>query len=305
MNFDTEDLDRQLVALAHDDSTASDLLRSRTLTASLAALQPRTPQPTPAHRPWAKPIRYGAIAAAVALVMLGGITFWPGGARHDGTNGQWWLGPPAAWAASVDAAIEQATANGATCRERTLIVDADGTAHESATTTTFYVSDDSYRRDLYDGQSLRETQWYTPTAGGMTQTSVRYDTESFTVLHHDGSFGQQDPIERLRSYVRMMTETDRRLGNDTIDGHECVGFEIPASRYGDNPDTWLDRIWFDVDTRLPVRLEQTGRPVTADGQKTFTKICDEFDYDPALPADTFTPQIPSGFTDAGLDTPET
>lgn len=135
----------------------------------------------------------------------------------------------------------------------------------------------------------------------MVQTSVRFDTESFTVLWHSGSFGQQNPIERLRFYVHMLGRADRRLGTDTIDGHECVGFEVRASLYGDNPDTWIDRIWFDVDTKLPARLEQSGRSVTGDSLETFTTIRDEFNYDAMLPPDTFTAQIPSGFIDSHHD----
>lgn len=42
--------------------------------------------------------------------------------------------------------------------------------------------------------------------------------------------------------VSRISRADRLLGTQTIDGHECVGFEIRASQYGDNPDTWLDRI---------------------------------------------------------------
>jgi len=42
----------------------------------------------------------------------------------------------------------------------------------------------------------------------------------------------------------------------------CVGFEIKASQYGNNPENWVDQIWFDVQTKLPVVIEERGRPVT-------------------------------------------
>ena len=246
-------------------------------------------------------VRYCAVAAVVGFVMLGSFGIWHGGAGPEGNGGQWWLEPPSAWAGAIDAALGQAVAKGVTCRERTLIVGADGSSHESSTVNTFYISEDSYRRDIYDGEVLRETQWYTPDADDMVQTSVRFYTNSFNVVRHSGGFGLHDPIERLRFHVNMVGKADRQLGADTIDGHDCVGFEISASLYGDNPDTWIDRVWFDIDTRLPVRLEQGGRPVTGDSSKTFTTICDEFNYDPMLPPDAFTPKIPSGFIEASSD----
>ncbi|MCL5279213.1 MAG: RNA polymerase sigma factor [Planctomycetes bacterium] len=69
---------------------------------------------------------------------------------------------------------------------------------------------------------------------------------------------------------------------------------------GSDPDTWIDHIWFDTQTRLPVRIEQMGRPVTGDATRTFTIIMDQFVYDAQLPADTFLPP-PEGFINAHPD----
>ena len=91
-------------------------------------------------------------------------------------------------------------------------------------------------------------------------------------------------------------------GEQVVDGRKCVGFEISASKYGSNPETWLDRVWFDEETRLPVRIEKSGRPVTGDASRTFTTIQDQFDYAPQLPPDTFVPQEPpAGFINAHPD----
>jgi hypothetical protein len=85
------------------------------------------------------------------------------------------------------------------------------------------------------------------------------------------------------------------LGKKVIEGHECVGFEISADKYGSNPEQWVDSIWFDVKTKLPTRIEQRGRPATGHPEETFTTVQDQFDYNPELPVDTFIPQIPEGF----------
>jgi hypothetical protein len=228
-----------------------------------------------------------ALAAAVILIVIGGITFWPAGGR---SNGQWWLGSTAAWGQELLATLD--TIKAVTCREQTILVMADGSQHLSSTWDKFYVSSDSYRRDIYDGNSLREIQWYVPDGNDMIQHYIRFDLKCYGALRHHGSFGVQDPIERTRFYVEQLDKAHQFLGERIIDGRNCVGFEISAARYGTNPETWLDRIWFDEETRLPARIEQSGRPVTGDSTRTFTTIQDQFDYAPPVPADTFLPQTP-------------
>ncbi len=241
------------------------------------------------------PITKLAAAAAIIIIILSGLTFWPGHAD----NGKWWLGPPAAWGQEILATLD--TIKGVTCRERTEFVMADGSRHTSSTWDIFYVSHDSYRRDIYDGDFLREIQWYVPDGNGTLQHSIRFDLESYFIHRGQGSFGNHDPIERMRFYVGFLDKADRLLGEEVIDGYNCVGFEISAGKYGNNPEQWIDRIWFDVETKLPVRIEKHGRPVTDHPDETFTTIQDQFDYYPELPADTFTPWIPEGFINAHPD----
>ncbi len=231
-----------------------------------------------------------AAAAAIAIIVLGGITFWP----NSGTdNGKWWLGPPAAWGQEILAKLD--TIKAVTCHEQTISIDPDGSRHTSITWNIFYVSHDSYRRDIYDGDRLREIQWYVPDGDGTLQHSIRYDLKSYFTHSGEGSFGNYDPVERMRSFVRQLDKADKLLGEKVVEGRDCVGFEISASKRGDNPEEWIDCIWFDVETKLPVLIEKRGRPVTDHPDKTFTIIQDQFDYDPGLSADTFVPMIPEGF----------
>ncbi len=228
-----------------------------------------------------------ALAAAVILVVLGGVTFWPLG---NGGRSQWWLAPPAAWGQELLAALD--TVRAVTCREQTVFVAADGTPTTSSTWHQFYMSQDSYRRDIYDGEVLREVQWYVPDGGDMIQHYVRYDHRCYGALRHTGSFGVIDPIERARSLVGLLDKADKVLGEEVIDGHNCVGFETHVSQSDGQPDTWMARIWFDTQTKLPVRIEELGLPVTGDGSRTVTTIMDQFTYNVQLPPDTFVPQPP-------------
>lgn len=235
-------------------------------------------------------------AAAIVIIVLGGLTLWPiGGSR----NTKWWLGPSTAWGQEILAALE--TVKGVTCREQTMIVTADGKSHTSSTWDVLYVSHDSFRRDIYDGHVLREIQWYIPDGNNMIQHYVRFDLRCYGVLRHSGSFGWYDPVERMRFYVGLLDKTDKFLGERIIDDQHCVGFEISAAKYGNNPENWVDCIWFDVETKLPVCIEEHGRPVTDNPDKTFTTIKNRFDYNPQLPSNTFVPYVPQGFINAHPD----
>ncbi len=237
-----------------------------------------------------------ALAAAVILIVLGGISLWPFG----GSSNRWWQGAPAAWARELRTAL--GTIQAVSCREQTMLVSADGSEHLSSTWDIFYVSKDSYRRDIYDGQVLREIQWYVPDGNDMIQHYVRYDLGCYGDTRHRGSFGTHDPAQRMGLYVELQDKADRSLGEQVIDGRPCVGFEIHANKYGSNPETWVDRIWLDIETRLPMRVEHAGRPVTGDPTQTFTVVMDQFQYDAQLPADTFVPQAPpQGFINAHPD----
>ena len=230
------------------------------------------------------------IAAVIGVAVVCGITFWP----SSGSDGKkWWLGPPAAWGQEILAALD--AIEGVTCREQNVLVYSDGSEHTSMTWDIFYVSHDSYRRDIYDGDVLREIQWYVPDGTGTRQHSVRFDLGSYFSHTGEGSFGNRDPVDRMRFYVSLLDEADRLLGEEVVDGRECVGFEISASKYGNNADQRIDRIWFNVETKLPVRIEHRGITITGQMDKTLTIIQDQFDYNPNLAADMFVPKTPEGF----------
>lgn len=237
-----------------------------------------------------------AAAAAIVIIVLCGLTFWPTGGSQ---NAKWWLGPSTVWGQEILAVLD--TVKGVTCREQTFIILADGTTTTSDTWDKLYVSRDSYRKDIYDGSVLREIQWYVPDGNDMIQHYVRFDLRCYGALRHGGSFGRYDPVERMRFYVGLLDKADKFLGEKVFDGRRCVGFEISAGKYGNNPEQWLDCIWFDVETKLPVCIEERGRPITDNPDKTFTTIKDQFDYNPQLSPDTFVPFVPQGFINAHPD----
>lgn len=295
-----EELEKLVKRLRYEPSAEA---HNRVLRTVLGALDQSREGKTAGIRPamWRITMRSGTgklAAAVIAVLVVGGVMFWPGGSG----NGKWWLGPPAAWSREVLAALD--TVRGVACREQTIFVMSDGSHHTSGTWDMFYVSSDSYRRDIYDDDTLREIQWYVPDGNDMVQHYVRLDLECYGDTRHKGSFGFRDPVDRIRFYVNLLDDADSYLGEEIIEDRDCVGFEISASKYGTNPEAWVERIWFDVKTRLPVMIER-DRPCPRDETQTdyqpHITILDQFDYDPQLPGDTFIPVVPEDFVNAHPD----
>jgi outer membrane lipoprotein-sorting protein len=239
-----------------------------------------------------------ALAAAAILIVLGGITLWPSG---DPETGQWWLGPPAAWGQVITESLDKVQA--LIYREGYVFVGDYGSTHISGNWSRCYKTLERQRQDRYYDDMLVNTTWQVPNDDTSTlHYSVSYEYECYTVDTYESDGAPSDPLELVRLYVRLLDRADRSLGTRIIEGKECTGFEVSASKYGDNPESWIDRVWFDTETKLLVRIEYHGRPVTNHPEKTFTFVMDDFEYFADVPADRFEPQIPEGFVNTPPET---
>jgi len=247
-----------------------------------------------------------AAAAAIVIIVLGGVTFWPGGTLE---NGQWWLGSPAAWGREI--IVELGKVEALVSREQTVFVGRYGSTHVGSRSKSYEAKDRS-RRDNYHfehtdedtfGDSneagvLQHVTWSVPDGKDLVSYEVSFEFQCYSIKRTKGGAHERDPMKELRFYVSLLDKADRVLDAAVLDGRECVGFEIDASKYGDNPKGRVDRIWFDVKTKLPVRIEKHGRPVTDQPGRTFTFIQDRFEYYAQIPAEMFEPRIPEGFINA-------
>ena len=247
-----------------------------------------------------------AAAAVIAIVVLGGVTFWPGGSPQ---NGKWWLGPPAAWGLEIMAELGKIEA--LVYRDQAVFVSPYGSTHVSGTWSRNYEAKDRSRIDRYYentdedtfGDSnpdsvLQHVTYKVPDGQDLIEYGVSYEHQCYTIRTNEGGVYQHDPLEKLRFYVNLLDKADRILDTKAFDGRECVGFEVSTGKYGDNPENWIDRIWFDVQTKLPVRIEKHGLPITGRPGETFTFIQDQFEYYAQVPAEIFEPEIPDGFINA-------
>lgn len=239
------------------------------------------------------------ISAAAAVIMLMAGSFLLD--RHSSR----------AFADQAVAALAKAQADGVTFQERNIALLADGSKQSSSTHSVVTVGRESYRRDIYEGERLHEVQWYTPhpdqlmedgplklqiqNIDGMNQTSVQFDTKTYSLQRHKGRLDGDHPVDRISSIVKHVDKAERQLEPITIKGRQCPGFQIRANQYGTNPSDWIDRVWFDPETKLPVRIEHE-RPSTENRIKAIVTVQEEFDWHPSLPDDVYTPKIPEGFT---------
>jgi len=238
-----------------------------------------------------------ALAAAAILIVLGGISLWPGG--HPET-GQWWLGPPAAWGQEILNSLGSIEA--VVYRQRAGYSSDYGPPRMSVGWEKRYNAQDRYRRDRYDdGVHIMNTQWVVPDGNGIEMIEVSYEYECW-FAEQDQAYGfMESMIERMKWYVGLVEKADHLLEPQTFDGHECVGFQVSEARYGDNPEERFDRIWFDVETKLPMRIERHGISLDYDASRKLILIHDQFEYFAEVPANLFVPEIPEGYVNAHPD----
>ena len=237
------------------------------------------------------------LAVAACLIALAILMTWPFGIGSRTSSNAWWLGEASAYAQELKTVLDKALAGVVTGREQVTAIMRDGSQHVSSTNMTLFLSGDRYRRDICEGDTLRETQWYVPNSAGMTQTSIRFDSGTYSIDKHPAP-PPGDKVASLRAIVQFIGKADHRLDLTQIEGRKCVGFEIRAEKLDAQADEGTCRVWFDVNTRLPVRvetiLESTRRDSTLQIQGTIFTL-DHIDWNPRLPSNTFTPYIPDGF----------
>ena len=249
-----------------------------------------------------------AAAAVIAIVVLGGISFWPGGSPQN----EWWHGSPAVWGKEIMAELEKIEA--LVYRDQAVFVGRYGSTHVSGTWSRNYEAKDRSREDRYYEHTdedtfgpsnpdsiLQHVSYKIPDGQDLIQYGVSYEHQCYTIRINEGGAYQRDPVEKLRSYVNKMEKADRILDMATFEGRECVGFEVNNNWSGDESVQGVDRIWFDIQTKLPVRIESHGVPITNRPDQTFTLIQDQFEYYAQIPAEMFEPEIPTDFINAEPD----
>jgi hypothetical protein len=236
-----------------------------------------------------------AAAAAIIIAILGGINFWPDGPE----NGKWWLGPSAAWGLEIIQSLEKVKT--LVYRQHGASVSDYGLVKMDVEWEKRFCSENAYRCDRYDyhtGTKVVNTQWILREPNGPTKYEVSFEYQCyFQEKTGDWPF-YSSQMDSFRYYVGLLKSADRILDTKSFEGQECVGFEIDLGKSGTFPKGRIARVWFDVETKLPARIEKHGLRSNFDAAQTHTIIHDQFEYYMEVPADVFTPQIPQGFVNA-------
>ena len=193
-----------------------------------------------------------------------------------------------------------------------ITVDGDLTVYPA---DKIYIRPDGWRRDDYLWEDhVGKTEWYAIAKEDRPQANADFKEDNFKLIHTTVNFsdktysvatytqddGPRHPIDNILFRAGYADQADRTLANTEIEGIECFGFQIGAKKFGNNADTDKYRLWFSAETNLPVRIEfewwQNNET------KKSVRVLGNFQWNPELPDDTFTPQIPEGFTLASPDT---
>ena len=101
----------------------------------------------------------------------------------------------------------------------------------------------------------------------------------------------QDPRDMVR---RFLSVEYTELGRDTIEGIEVEGIEVDDPRaWGGMFESFVGRLWVDVETDLPVRIEME---VSHDEQVQQKMVMDQFQWGVELDAGFFEPNIPPDYS---------
>ena len=111
-----------------------------------------------------------------------------------------------------------------------------------------------------------------------------------------------DPKKKVKEFMEYEY---RELGRGTINGIEVEGVESNDPRIAEGMfDNVVGRLWVDVETDLPVRMEMEYS--AKDGLMRMELVMDEFAWDVELDASVFEPNIPADYKlVADVEVPET
>ncbi len=158
---------------------------------------------------------------------------------------------------------------------------------------TFYLSEQyGFRMDISGDGTM--VSWYVPPESDTLTMVVPAEKKwSKTPLPPEqrGKMPEEykDPAEYLQ---RFLARPHKELGRSVIDGVEVEGIEVtdPPTDKGMLANG-IGRLWVDVQTELPVRIEIEG---AAEGKSVRWLM--EFQWSEAVPASVFEPNIPSDYT---------
>ncbi len=162
---------------------------------------------------------------------------------------------------------------------------------------TFYLSEQyGFRMDISGDGTV--VSWYVPPEGDTLTMVIPSEKKwSKTPLPPKQRGKMPEPYKDPAEYLeRFLARPRKELGRSVIDGVEVEGIEVTDPPTDDGKlDSGTGRLWVDVQTELPVRIEIKS---IAEGKSVRWLM--EFQWSEAVNPQVFDPNIPSDYTPIAL-----
>ncbi len=252
-------------------------------------------QPTSIHQIWRIIMRSRITKLAVAAVIIMAVIV---GAPHFFGSFE-----SVAWAELADR-VDQIQ----TCffRGHTTVIikksgeDEDNTQEKEMEMEMFVSSEYGFRTDTYQDDKLQASLYAILTEAVLISVmpeQKKYVRIVLTDEHLEKMQKQgNDPREMIKQFMSVeYTE----LGRDTIDGIQVEGIETTDPKvYGGAFENFVARLWVDIETDLPVRMELEMEMQMGSGARLMqmSMVMDGFEWDVELAPEIFEPNIPADYS---------
>jgi len=160
----------------------------------------------------------------------------------------------------------------------------------------YYSADYGMRRDKYENGGKIVVEHWIPTERAIVTINPQtktYSRKFFTEEEFRNKYNKREWKEFIKHFMSFeYTE----LGRETINGVEVEGIEVndPKVMLETAYESVVVRLWVDVKTNLPVRIEMRG--AAGNGSIKCEQIVDVVELDGEVEASVFEPNIPGDYT---------
>ncbi len=232
--------------------------------------------------------RITKLAAAAVIIIAGGVVLNHFGVPIDGASVAW---------ADVVKNVEQIRTS--IYRSKTSIEGLsyvkDGALQETEG-FAYYSADYGMRMDKHENAKIIAVEHWIPTERAIVTINPQTKTYSrrfFTEEEFKNKYGKREWNKFIKHFMSFeYTE----LGRETINGMEVDGIEVndPKVMLESLFESVVVRLWVDVETNFPVRIEMRG--TAANGSIKCEQVVDVVELDGEVEASMFEPNIPGDYT---------
>ena len=160
----------------------------------------------------------------------------------------------------------------------------------------YYSAEYGMRRDKYENGKIIAVEHWIPAERAIVTINPQTKTYSrrfFTEEEFRNKFKKREPKEIIKHF---MTFEYTELGRKTINGVEVEGIEVndPKIMLESLFESVVVRLWVDVETNLPVRVEMRG--AASNGSVKCEQVVDVVELDGEVETSMFEPNIPGDYT---------